>query len=340
LQVSDFYYELPENLIAQEPLAERAASRMLVISRETQSFRDDVFANFCKYIRPGDCLVLNNTRVFSGRLKGRRNSVTGAAVEVLLIRAVSEDETVWNALVRPGKRVRAGDRILFAGDVTAEVLSQGDFGERTLRFAADQPMSEFIEKFGNTPLPPYIRRAPNPRDRDRYQTIFAERTGSAAAPTAGLHFTSEVLNSCRAAGADIAHVTLHVGLGTFAPIHDQELENVRLHEEYFEISESDACRMRRAARLVCAGTTTVRALESAALRGDLEAIQGETDLFIYPGFSFRSTGAMLTNFHLPQSSLLMLVCAFAGRELTLEAYRHAVAQKYRFFSYGDCMLIE
>lgn len=313
---------------------------MLVISREKQSFRDDVFANFSQYIRPGDCLVLNDTRVFPARLHGRRNIVEGAAVEVLLIRALNADETVWNALVKPGKRVRAGDQILFPEDVRAEVLSLEDSGERTLRFFADQPISEFISKYGNTPLPPYIRRAPNARDRDRYQTIFAERTGSAAAPTAGLHFTPESLESCQAAGTEIARVTLHVGLGTFAPIHERELANVRLHEEHFEISEPDACRMQRAARLVCVGTTTVRTLESAALRGGIRAMQGETDLFIYPGFRFRVTGAMLTNFHLPQSSLLMLVCALAGRELTLAAYRHAVAQKYRFFSYGDCMLIE
>ncbi len=242
--------------------------------------------------------------------------------------------------MKPGKRVRAGDRIVFAENVFAEVVSHGEFGERTLRFFADQPVSEVIDKLGNTPLPPYIRRAPNARDRERYQTVFAEKTGSAAAPTAGLHFTPEILKACVAAGAQIARLTLHVGLGTFAPIHEQELANVRLHEEHFQISEPDARLMQAATRLVCIGTTTVRALESAALAGEVGAIEGETNLFIYPGFCFRATGAMLTNFHLPQSSLLMLVSAFAGAELTLAAYRHAVAERYRFFSYGDCMLIE
>ena len=312
---------------------------MLVISRENQSFHDDVFLSFPSYIRPGDCLVLNNTRVFPARLHGRRNNATGAEVEVFLTRALDPEETTWKVLVKPGKRVRAGDTILFTEDLSAEVLTHGNYGERTIRFGAKCPISERLEQLGQTPLPPYIHRAPDAQDRDRYQTVFAAKRGSVAAPTAGLHFTEEMLERCRAAGAAIAHVTLHVGLGTFAPLRETELSKIELHEEYFEISRPDAEVMLAAQRLVCIGTTGVRTLETACLRGGLGAMNGETNLFIHPGFHFRATGGLLTNFHLPQSSLLMLVSAFAGQDLTLAAYRHAVAARYRFFSYGDCMLI-
>jgi S-adenosylmethionine:tRNA ribosyltransferase-isomerase len=332
LQVSDFYYELPEERIAQEPPAERGASRMLVVSRQKQSFHDDTFRNFSKYIRPGDCLILNNTRVLAARLHGRRNSKSGAEVEVLLLRAQNDEETIWECLVKPGKRVRSGDHILFDEDVKGEVLSQGEFGERTLRFSPRKPM-------GETPLPPYIHRKPDAKDRERYQTVFASQSGSAAAPTAGLHLTTEILAECQAAGAEIAQVTLHVGLGTFAPLRDENLSDIRLHQEHFEISAADAAIIHRAKRRLCVGTTSVRTIETAMLRG-LAAMQGETSLFIHPGFSFRGTDALLTNFHLPRSSLLILVSAFAGRELILAAYLHAVAAQYRFFSYGDCMLIE
>jgi len=336
LQVSDFYYDLPDELIAQEPLAERGASRMLAISREKGSFRDDEFRNFSRYVRPGDCLILNDTRVFPARLRGRRNSRAGAEVEVFLLRAQNEGETIWKCLLKPGKRVRAGDRIIFEGELSGEVLSTGEFGERTVRFEA----ARLLQEMGETPLPPYIHRRPSAADRERYQTVFAAKTGSAAAPTAGLHFTPEMLAECRAAGAAIAHVTLHIGLGTFAPLRGEKLNEIRLHEEYFEIAESEARSIREATRRFCVGTTSVRTVETAMLRGGLQAMRGETNLFIYPGFHFRGTDAMLTNFHLPQSSLLMLVSAFAGKDLTLAAYRHAVAAKYRFFSYGDCMVIE
>ncbi|HTU45490.1 MAG TPA: tRNA preQ1(34) S-adenosylmethionine ribosyltransferase-isomerase QueA [Bryobacteraceae bacterium] len=340
MQVSDFNYELPEELIAQEPLAERGASRMLVVSREKHSFHDDEFRNFHQYIRAGDCLVLNNTRVFPARLHGRRNTVQGGGVEVLLIRALDEDETVWRVLVKPGKRVRTGDQIVFDEQLRAEVLSQDDFGERTLRFLAHEPVSDLLEHLGETPLPPYIHRAPGASDRERYQAVFAAKRGSVAAPTAGLHFTAEMLDKCRDAGAELAYVTLHVGLGTFAPLRHEKLSEIRLHEEYFEITEANAGIMRRAKRLFCVGTTSVRSVETALLRGGFKKMSGETNLFIQPGFHFRGTGALLTNFHLPQSSLLMLVSAFAGYERTLAAYRHAVEKRYRFFSYGDCMLIE
>jgi S-adenosylmethionine:tRNA ribosyltransferase-isomerase len=339
-QVSDFYYELPEELIAQTPPAERGTSRMLVVSREENTFRDDLFSNFHRYIRPGDCLVLNNTRVFPARLHGKRNREGGAGIEVFLTRALNQEQTLWNALVKPAKRAIVGDRILFGEGFYAEVVAEGEFGERTIQFHAAEPIERLIDALGRIPLPPYIHRVPNASDRERYQTVFAEKRGSVAAPTAGLHFTPQMLEACRAAGATLAYITLHVGLGTFAPLRESKIAAIRLHEEYFEISEARALVMQEAKRLVCVGTTSVRTVETALLRGGLQALRGETNLFIHPGFRFRGTGAMLTNFHLPESSLLMLVSAFGGRELIFAAYRHAVAEKYRFFSYGDCMFID
>ncbi len=342
MQVSDFYYDLPRELIAQEPPAERGASRMLVVSRAQRTFHDDVFSSFSRYIRPGDCLVLNNTRVFPARLHGTRNTNLGARVEVFLLEAEDESQSVWRCVVRPGKRVLMGDSILFPLGLRAEVLSHGAFGERIVRFHSftTQPVSEILEEIGEMPLPPYIERAPNAIDSERYQTVFAKRSGSVAAPTAGLHFTPEILEQCSAAGAKVAEVTLHVGLGTFAPLRAAKVERVQLHEERFEIGAAAAQAMREAARIFCVGTTSVRTVETALSQGGLRAISGSTNIFIYPGFHFRATGALLTNFHLPESSLFMLVSAFAGRELTLAAYRHAVKERYRFFSYGDCMLIE
>jgi len=313
---------------------------MLVISRQTNSFRDDEFRSFSSYLRPGDCLVLNDTRVFPARLHGRRNHRDGADIEVFLLRPFDKEETTWKALVRPGKRARKGDRIIFDTRLTAEVASHDNFGERVVRFEAEKPVRELLEEIGETPLPPYIHRTPDAKDRDRYQTVFARNEGSVAAPTAGLHFTPEMLMACRAAGAEVAYVTLHVGLGTFAPVRGRTVSEIELHAEHFELREADCAIMRHAERLLCAGSTSVRAVETALLRGGLQPQQGETNLFIYPGFHFQATGALLTNFHLPESSLLMLVAAFAGRELTLAAYQHAVRGRYRFFSYGDCMLIE
>jgi S-adenosylmethionine:tRNA ribosyltransferase-isomerase len=340
LLVSDFNYDLPEELIAQEPPPLRGASRMLVLSRQQQTFHDDLFANFHRYLHPGDCLVLNNTRVFPARLHARRNRGDGAEIEVFLVRANHKNESIWRALVRPAKRVTRGDALLFDESLCAEVIEEGDFGERVLRFHSAAPLPETFDRLGQTPLPPYIHREPDPADRERYQTVFAEKRGSVAAPTAGLHFTEQMLDACRDAGAQIARVTLHVGLGTFAPLREQELSKIQLHEEYFDIEEQDAAKMRTAERLICVGTTSVRTVETAALRGGLQPMQGETNLFISPGFPFQATGTLLTNFHLPQSSLLILVSAFAGRDFVLAAYRHAVTERYRFFSYGDCMLIE
>ncbi len=314
---------------------------MLVVSREKQRFYDDEFRNFARYVRPGDCLVLNNTRVFPARLHGVRNAKGGAEIEVFLLRAEDERREVWHCLVRPGKRVRVGDTILFGDELRAEVTAAREFGERTIRFVSNRrPVSEVLVELGEVPLPPYIERKPDANDRERYQTVFAKESGSAAAPTAGLHFTAEILEECRAAGAKVAEVTLHVGLGTFAPLRAVQLADVKLHEEQFEMSAEAAETMRAAKRIFCVGTTSVRTVESVMLRGGLAAMNGPTSLFIYPGFRFQAVGAMLTNFHLPESSLLMLVSAFAGRELTLAAYRHAVTARYRFFSYGDAMLIE
>jgi S-adenosylmethionine:tRNA ribosyltransferase-isomerase len=313
---------------------------MLVLSRAQQTLHDDVFANFHRYVRPGDCLVLNDTRVFPARLHGNKDRADGRNVEVFLVRALKEDESEWRALVKPGKRLRHGDRIVFGGQLTAEVIATGEYGERTIRFHSQEPIAVVLERLGSTPLPPYIRRRPAAADQERYQTVFAEKRGSVAAPTAGLHFTPAMLDRCAEAGAVIARVTLHVGLGTFAPLRGNSVEEVQLHEEYFEITEPEAAKLRAAQRLFCIGTTSVRTIETALLRGPLTSQSGETHLFIYPGFRFRGTGALLTNFHLPQSSLLMLVCAFSGKQFALSAYRHAVEQKYRFFSYGDCMLIE
>jgi S-adenosylmethionine:tRNA ribosyltransferase-isomerase len=254
-------------------------------------------------------------------------------LEVLLLR--EEKTHIWKCLVKPAKRARAGDRILFGGEFSAEVLEEGEFGERTVRLIAAGPIDELLEQYGEMPLPPYIERQAGTADRDRYQTVFAAHTGSAAAPTAGLHFTPAMLEQCREAGAKIAYITLHVGLGTFAPLREKRIEDIQLHEEHFEIADGDAELIQAAKRRFCVGTTSVRAIETA-----VTATRGETRLFIHPGYRFRAADAMLTNFHLPESSLLMLVSAFAGRELVLAAYRHAVAARYRFFSYGDCMLIE
>jgi S-adenosylmethionine:tRNA ribosyltransferase-isomerase len=354
MDLASFDYHLPEELIAQEPLPERAASRMLVLYRAEQRWEDRMFRDFPSFLNPADCLVLNDSRVFPARLFGHRAGVhslpigkrnpkrseyLSGEVEILLLRPLNANHTEWDALVHPGRKMRTGERIRFGEELEAEVVGRGEFGERTIRFLTDADPFPQLERLGHIPLPPYIRRSDRPEDRERYQTVFAREAGSAAAPTAGLHFTAEILGACRARGADIAYVTLHVGLGTFQPIRRAQVENVRLHSEPFSICHEDAAKMRSAGRLVVVGTTAVRTIETVLARGPLEAQQGETDFFIYPGFEFRGTGALLTNFHLPRTSLLLLVCAFAGTELALGAYRHAVSQRYRFYSYGDCMLI-
>ncbi len=300
---------------------------MLVLYRAEQRWEDRIFREFPEFLRAGDCLVLNDSKVFPSRLYGKRVGFTGV-VEVLLVQPMSEDAKTWAALVHPGRKMRSRERVEFDG-VEAEVIGRGEYGERTLRFHYAGDFYELLGRIGHVPLPPYIKRADTVEDRERYQTVFARETGSVAAPTAGLHFTDEILDACHNAGAEIANVTLHVGLGTFQPVRGETL-----HAERFHVSAKNEAKIRAAERVICAGTTSVRAVESLYL-----GKSGETDLFIRPGFEFRQTNAMLTNFHLPESSLLMLVCAFAGREFVLAAYEHAVEAGYRFYSYGDCMLI-
>ena len=357
--VADFDFELPEELIAQEPPEIRSSARMLRMDRATGEWRNGWFREFPELLRAGDLLVLNNSRVIPARLLGRRISVHASRqapsgrIEILLTEQVSEWE--WRALARPGRKVQIGDLLVFESQksesqdgamLEAEVVDRGEFGERLLRFT---PVGDFfsrLEKVGHMPLPPYIHRPDESADRERYQTVYAEQRGSVAAPTAGLHFTPEILARIRARGVRIAFVTLHVGLGTFQPVRVEQTEDIRLHAEsyslYAETAEELNAARRDGRRVIAAGTTTVRTLEHCALLagdGELEPHSGSTSIFISPGFEFRVVGGLLTNFHLPQSSLLMLVSAFAGRERLLSAYRHAVAERYRFFSYGDCMFL-
>jgi S-adenosylmethionine:tRNA ribosyltransferase-isomerase len=351
MQLAEFDYHLPQELIAQEPLADRAASRMLVVHRAEGRWEDRSFRDLPAFLHPGDCLVLNDSRVFPARLFGSRAGVKAlpigkknpkrrehlsGIVEVFLLRSVSSDGRDWQALVRPGRKMHVGERIRFSEELEGEIIARGEFGERTVRFHGPADLWGAFDRIGHVPLPPYIKRADQTSDRERYQTVFARERGSVAAPTAGLHFTAEVLDECRQAGAEVAYVTLHVGLGTFQPLHEETVEAAHLHNEHYRVPQETADRIRASQRVVAVGTTAVRTIETMARTGEME---GETDIFLYPGAEFRVTGAMLTNFHLPRTSLLLLVCAFAGKELALAAYRHAVEARYRFYSYGDCMLI-
>jgi len=347
--VSDFDYELPEDLIAQEPPAERAGARMLTLDRTTGAWEDGVFRDFPGLLHEGDLLVLNDSRVIPARLFARRAGLltqpghhTTGRMQILLTEQISEWE--WLVLARPGRKALRGEVLTFGDSaLRAEIIAHGDFGERTLRF---EPVADFfgeLEKLGHIPLPPYIHRVDADKDRDRYQTVYARERGSVAAPTAGLHFTPEILERIRARGVRIAYVTLHVGLGTFQPVRVERVEDIHLHTERYTLPASTADELnaarREGRRVVAAGTTTVRTLEHCALAGEFAPHSGSTGIFIAPGFEFRVVKALLTNFHLPQSTLLMLVSAFGGREHVLNAYRHAVAERYRFFSYGDCMFL-
>jgi len=387
--VSDFQYDLPADRIAQEPLPDRAGSRLLHLNRRSlnrlnndqlESWQDRSFREFPGLLRSDDLLVLNNTRVFPARLYGHRSGQRAqplsphnpaareflrGRIEVLLTRQVAEDPNEWECLVRPGRKIGIGEKLYFAGpvasspnvppeleaEVEAEVIERGTFGERRIRFAPVPDFFALVERIGHVPLPPYIHREEDcddcAADRDRYQTIYAQARGSVAAPTAGLHFTPEILEQIRARGIEIAEITLHVGLGTFQPIRVEKVEDHRLHREWYEIPVEAARAINLAKaegrRVVAVGTTTVRTLEYAAEHagGDhVEAGRGEADVFIYPGYQFRMVDALLTNFHLPQSTLLMLVCALGGKEFVMDGYRHAVETGYRFYSYGDCMFIE
>ena len=399
--VSDFNYELPEELIAQEGLADRAGSRLLHVESgaagrfQAGELHDRQFREFPELLRANDLVVFNNTRVFPARLYGRRGGVRSQAasannpaaqdslqrrVEVLLTRQLQQEPNEWECLVRPGRKIGTGEQLFFGeqDELQAEVIGRGEFGERRIRFASraqpdfarpdpsaslgagcrerlspqePNPTSPddffgLIEKIGHVPLPPYIAREDSSGDRERYQTVYARERGSVAAPTAGLHFTPEILARMRKRGIEICEVTLHVGLGTFQPVRSVRVEEHQLHSEAYSISAEAAEKINRARsesrRIVSVGTTTVRTLEYAAQHstGEVRAGAGEANLFIYPGYKFQVVQALLTNFHLPQSTLLMLVCALGGKENVMQAYAHAVAQRYRFYSYGDCMFVE
>ncbi len=368
MKVSDFHYELPAELIAQRPLPDRDASRLLLLDCSRQAIQDQQFRDLPDLLHGNELLVVNNARVLPARLIARRVGVTAKSdgeagrarreflrspIEVLLCRQISTD--VWETLVKPGRKMRTGERVVFGqGELEAEVISRGDFGVRQLRFCGATDLQQAIERLGHIPLPPYIDRPDEPADRERYQTIFASANGAVAAPTAGLHFTSAILERLRAKSIDLCEITLQIGLGTFQPTHCENVEEHRMHRETYEISEDAAAKIAAAHRagqpILAVGTTVVRALEDAARRksarsanvaSDCRVAPGraEAEIFIYPGHRFRVVDQMLTNFHLPQSSLLLMVSAFAGREFILRAYRHAVGERYRFYSYGDCMLI-
>ena len=344
MQISDFDYELPEELIAQHPLAERDASRMLVVNRAAGSWHDSLFTEFPDNLRANDVLVLNNTRVFPARLIGKRIP-SGGSIEILLLREL--EPAVWQVLARPARRLKIGSQIEFGAKLTAEVVAENPDGTRVIEFAQKQKLQDLIDEIGEAPLPPYIKRPrpPTENDRERYQTIYARQRGAIAAPTAGLHFTERIIKAIRDRRVQITELTLHVGYGTFEPVRAAHVVEHRVAPEAFAISEETANVINSArglgGRVVAIGTTTVRALESSTdTSGRVTAGAGMAELTIAPGHQFRAVDAVLTNFHLPQSSLLLLVSAFAGRGLTLAAYRHAVANRYRFYSYGDCMLIE
>ena len=338
MKLSDFHFDLPESSIAQHPLQDRADSRLLVVDRKSGRWEDRSFRDLPEYLGPGDCLVVNDSRVLSARLIGTRPPGGGSA-EALLLKPLGPLR--WEALVRPAKKLKIGARIDFAPGLAATVSGEGDRGVRTLDF---DPIDDFftrVEQVGHVPLPPYIRHEDSPEDRERYQTVYARAPGSAAAPTAGLHFTPDLLAAVESKGVQRAQITLHVGLGTFQPVQADEVADHKMHSEVFEITADAAEKINAAKRVVAVGTTSTRTLEHAARQGEgvVRPGSGETDIFLRPGSEFLKVGALVTNFHLPESTLIMLVAAFAGRELILDAYRHAVREGYRFYSYGDAMLI-
>jgi len=340
MKKSDFYYDLPEELIAQDPLTDRASSRLMVLHRTDGAVEHRTFRDIKDYLREGDCLVLNNTRVIPARLMGVKKD-TGAAIEILLLKRLSADE--WECLVRPGKKLRTGAEVSFGdGVLTGVITDQLDDGNRIVRFIYDGVFEEVLDKLGEMPLPPYITH--KLADRDRYQTVYARYDGSAAAPTAGLHFTQELLNEIETMGVRIAYVTLHVGLGTFRPVKEDDILDHKMHSEWYEVTPETADLINdtkaSGGRIICVGTTSTRTIESVADDdGIMHPGTGETDIFIYPGYRFKVLDALITNFHLPESTLVMLVSALAGRDNVLNAYRTAVEEKYRFFSFGDAMFI-
>ena len=345
MKTSDFYYDLPQELIAQDPLEDRSSSRLLVLHRETGEWEHRSFRDILEYLHPGDCLVVNDTKVIPARLMGEKEG-TGAGIEVLLLkrREGNPGETVWETLVKPGKKARPGARILFGGGIlTGEVLEVVEEGNRLIRFTYEGIFEEILDQLGQMPLPPYITH--QLKDKNRYQTVYAKHEGSAAAPTAGLHFTPELLEKIQKKGVKLAHVTLHVGLGTFRPVKVEEVTEHHMHTEFYVVEEEEARVINETkasgGRVICVGTTSCRTLESAAeADGTLRAGSGWTDIFIYPGYEFKILDGLITNFHLPESTLLMLVSALCGQERILAAYEEAVRHRYRFFSFGDAMLIQ
>ena len=341
MKTSDFYFDLPQELIAQDPLEDRSASRLLVLDKETGAMEHRHFYNIVDYLRPGDCLVINNTKVIPARLYGVREG-TGALIEILLLKRKEND--VWETLVKPGKKAKPGTKIIFGdGLLVGEVIDIVEEGNRLIQFTYEGIFEEILDQLGQMPLPPYITH--ELKDKNRYQTVYAKYEGSAAAPTAGLHFTPELLQQVRDMGVNIAEVTLHVGLGTFRPVKVEDVTQHHMHSEFYQVDETAANLInetkKNGGRVICVGTTSCRTIESAAAEdGTLRPCSGWTEIFIYPGYQFKVLDCLITNFHLPESTLLMLVSALAGKEKIMTAYKEAVEQKYRFFSFGAAMFIK
>ncbi|MDO5418401.1 MAG: tRNA preQ1(34) S-adenosylmethionine ribosyltransferase-isomerase QueA, partial [Lachnospiraceae bacterium] len=340
MDVKDFYFDLPQELIAQDPLEDRSASRLLVLDKETGAVQHRIFKNITEYLKPGDCLVINDTKVIPARLFGVKKD-TQAKIELLLLKRREND--VWETLVKPGKKAKPGTEIVFGdGLLTGTIIDTVDDGNRLIQFHYDGIFEEILDQLGQMPLPPYITH--QLQDKNRYQTVYAKHEGSAAAPTAGLHFTKELLAQIEERGIKIARVTLHVGLGTFRPVKVENVLDHHMHSEFYMVDEDAAAKINETkasgGRVICVGTTSCRTIESAAREdGTLTACSGWTEIFIYPGYRFKLLDALITNFHLPESTLVMLVSALAGREHVLNAYQEAIREKYRFFSFGDAMLI-
>jgi len=341
LKTSDFKFDLPQELIAQVPIEDRASSRLMVLDKETGNIEHKVFRDIIEYLNPGDCLVLNNTRVIPARLIGEKLE-TGGKIEFLLLKRTEED--TWQALVKPGKRAKVGTKFSFGnGKLIGEVVDLSDEGSRIIKFHYDGIFEEILDELGNMPLPPYITARLD--EKERYQTVYSKHNGSAAAPTAGLHFTEELLNKIKEKGVDIAFVTLHVGLGTFRPVKVEDVLNHKMHSEYYMVSQEAADKINRAKEngknVICVGTTSCRTIESACNEdGKMKETSGWTEIFIYPGYKFKVLDKLITNFHLPESTLIMLVSAICGKDNVLNAYNEAVKERYRFFSFGDAMIIK
>ena len=340
MKTSDFYYDLPEELIAQDPLEDRSGSRLLFLDKETGKTEHHIFRDVIDYLNPGDCLVINDTKVIPARLFGRKED-TGAVIELLLLKRREND--VWETLVKPGKKAKVGTKLIFGdGILCGEILDVVEEGNRLIQFQYEGIFEEILDQLGEMPLPPYITH--KLKDKNRYQTVYAKHEGSAAAPTAGLHFTPELLQRVKEMGVKIAHVTLHVGLGTFRPVKVEDVAEHHMHSEFYVVEQEQAALVnetkRNGGRVICVGTTSCRTLESATdEEGKLQAGSGWTEIFIYPGYQFKIMDGLITNFHLPESTLLMLVSAFAGKEKIMAAYKEAVRERYRFFSFGDAMFI-